>query len=487
MVFSSPVFLFLFLPLTLAGYFAMPGIRAKNLWLLAASLLFYAWGEVYFVLAMVASILANTALAAWIDRRRARPGAARAGMAVAVAVNIGMLLALKYWNFAAGNLNALRAVLGLAPVAAPRVPLPIGISFFTFQALSYVIDVYRRDDPAERNPLAVGLYISLFPQLIAGPIVRYKDVAAQIRARLVTARGFARGIGRFTVGLAKKMIVANTAGAIAERIFPAAAGGLTPATAWFGVFCYALQIYFDFSGYSDMAIGLGRMFGFRFMENFNYPYVSQSLREFWQRWHISLSTWFRDYLYIPMGGSRAGGWRTYRNLAVVFLLCGLWHGASWTFVAWGLFHGVFLVLERLGLGRWVARRPRPLRHAYVLALTAVSWVLFRCDSFGAALAFLAAMAGRSGADGVALHPGLFLDADTGLILALGALGATPIAGRAWRAWRGLRVRAARRPHGRTAWMVAHQLATNAGLAAALFLCALLLAKGTYNPFIYFRF
>ncbi len=487
MVFSSAVFLFLFLPVTLGVYLVLPGLRARNVWLLAASLFFYAWGEVYFVLVMVASIALNTALAAWAGRRRAagRPG--RAPVTLAVLFNVGLLLVFKYANFLVANLNALRAGLGAGPLAVPDIPLPIGISFFTFQALSYVLDVHRGDAEARRNPLRVGLYIGLFPQLIAGPIVRYRDVASQIDRRKTTLRGAVRGLRRFTVGLGKKMLIANAMGEVADRVFPAAGGGLTPGTAWLGVLCYTLQIYFDFSGYSDMAIGLGRLFGFRFMENFRYPYIATSLREFWQRWHISLSTWFRDYLYLPMGGSRAGPWRTYRNLLVVFLLCGLWHGASWTFVAWGLFHGAFLVLERLGLGRLLDRLWRPLRHAYVLLLTAVSWVLFRCESFADALAYLGSLAGLTPADGVAVNPAMLLTPHVLLVIAAGAVGATPVAGLLRRLGRGLRIRAARRPAGRVAWLAARHLGAAAATAAVLILCALLLARGTYNPFIYFRF
>ena len=290
------------------------------------------------------------------------------------------MIVFKYADFLVGNLNALLGPLRLAPLSLPGIALPIGISFFTFQALSYVIDVYRREVPVQRNPFDLGLYIALFPQLIAGPIVRYHDVARQLVERVVTRQGFAYGVERFVVGLGKKVLIANTLAVQADLIFAIPADQLTAPVAWFGLVCYTLQIYFDFSGYSDMAIGLGYMFGFRFLENFSHPYVAQSITEFWRRWHISLSTWFRDYLYVPLGGNRGSALRTYRNLVLVFFLCGLWHGASWSFVVWGLLHGFLLVIERMGLGRLMARWPRALRHAWTLFFVMIAWVFFRADS-----------------------------------------------------------------------------------------------------------
>ncbi|MEE8467510.1 MAG: MBOAT family O-acyltransferase [Planctomycetota bacterium] len=410
MVFSSPTFLFLFLPLVLVLHLVL-GKRLRNAGLLAASLLFYAWGEGFLVAIMLLSIATNWGLGLWVARARAAGGGKRA-VAVSVAFNLGLLVTFKYANWIWASLSSLLGALGLmdgglppmAEVLGPPlealgltdgslpadwgIRLPIGISFFTFQAMSYVIDVYRGEAEIQRNPVHFGVYIALFPQLIAGPIVRYRDVAQQIRERTVDLTGFAWGVRRFVVGLGKKMLIANVVGHAADRIFALTPAELTTSAAWLGLVCYTLQIYFDFSGYSDMAIGLGRMLGFRFLENFRFPYVSRSVTEFWRRWHISLSTWYRDYLYIPLGGSRRGPGRTYLNLLIVFALCGLWHGASWSFLVWGLFHGAFLVVERLGLGAALERRPAVLRHAYLLAVVMTGWVFFRAETLTQALEYL---------------------------------------------------------------------------------------------------
>jgi alginate O-acetyltransferase complex protein AlgI len=275
------------------------------------------------------------------------------------------------------------------------VRLPLGISFFTFHALSYVIDVYRHKWPAAKNPGDVALYIFFFPQLIAGPILRWSAIAPQLVQRAVTRERFAEGIRRFVGGLAKKMIIANVVAVPADKLFALPGQELTPSLAWLAIGCYTLQIYFDFSGYSDMAVGLGKMFGFEFIENFNFPYTAQSIKDFWRRWHISLSSWFRDYLYIPLGGNRCSGWRNHLNLMIVFFLCGLWHGASWTFVIWGLYHGAFLLIERTRFGDWLERLPRPLRHIYTLLVVMIGWVLFRTETFAQATSVLASMAGLS--------------------------------------------------------------------------------------------
>jgi alginate O-acetyltransferase complex protein AlgI len=482
MVFSSPLFLFLFLPLVLLGYL-LAGPRGRNLLLLAASLLFYAWGEEVLVLVMIGSILVNHALAVWIQASRGRPGA-RAALALAVVANIGCLGVYKYAGWLWDSLAALLTLLGAPPDvlgARPQIELPIGISFFTFQALSAVIDVYR-GDAVSRSPLNFALYVACFPQLIAGPIVRYKDVVEQLERRRVTLDSFAYGVRRFVVGLGKKVLIANVLAVQADAIFALPASELGFDVAWLGVVCYALQIYFDFSGYSDMAIGLGRMFGFVYLENFLHPYASRSVTEFWRRWHISLSTWFRDYLYIPLGGNRLGPRRTYFNLLVVFLLCGLWHGAAWTFVAWGLFHGLFLVLERVGLLRWLERSPPLLRHAYLLLTVMVGWVFFRCETLPGALAYLRAMFAPE-IPSSALHPAaLYLEPATALALLAGALGSVPWLPRLaeWRE----RMRARGERPGLDA---ALEAAVNAAVAVLLAVSALELAAGAYNPFIYFRF
>ncbi|MFZ0133944.1 MAG: MBOAT family O-acyltransferase [Desulfobacterales bacterium] len=318
-------------------------------------------------------------------------------------------------------MNPLLAQISAAPIDLAPIHLPIGISFFTFQAMSYVVDVYRRDAAVQLNPLNIGLYIALFPQLIAGPIIRYHDIAAQIVRRRVGLDDFSYGIQRFVAGLGKKVLIANQVAAIADRVFSSPYETLTPGIAWLGVLCYTLQIYFDFSGYSDMAIGLGRMFGFHFLENFNDPYISRSITEFWRRWHISLSRWFRDYLYIPLGGNRGGPLRTYVNLLVVFFLCGLWHGASWNFIIWGLLHGLFLVIERLGFDKALNRSWPPLRNVYVMTVVCSGWVFFRTDSLSAALHYLGAMAGLNPAVPIQQQAFIYIDHHIRLAIAAGIL------------------------------------------------------------------
>lgn len=476
MVFSSPIFLFLFLPITLAGYFLLPK-RWRNLWLLATSLLFYGWGEPKFVVVMLASIIINFLLALWIDRFP-DPGRRRLPLAAAVIANIGLLAFFKYAEFSADNLNTVLAELHVQPLPVPSIALPIGISFFTFHALSYVIDVYRRTVPVQRNPFKIGLYIALFSQLIAGPIIRYHDVARQLDERNVTRHDFAYGVERFIIGLGKKVLIANSLAGPADLIFSIPGDQLTLPVAWLGLACYTLQIYFDFSGYSDMAIGLGRMFGFHFLENFNYPYISQSLTEFWRRWHISLSNWFRDYLYIPLGGNRVAPWRVYLNLVIVFFLCGLWHGASWTFVFWGLFHGAFLVSERIGLARRIASWRAPLRHAYLVLVVMVSWVFFRSVTLSDAGSFLAAMTGMSRASGLEHPLALYTDLQTLLALTIGAVGCTPVIP-AVKGWLDR--------FGAPSLEIGASGIKLVAMASILMTSVMLLAAGTYNPFIYFRF
>jgi alginate O-acetyltransferase complex protein AlgI len=476
MVFSSPIFLFLFLPITLGVYFVLSR-RARNIWLLGTSLVFYGWGEPKFVLVMLTSIVVNFLLALWIDRRRGQHGA-RVPLTAAIVANIGLLATFKYTDFITGNLNALLGELHLPPFALPGIALPIGISFFTFHALSYVIDVYRGEAPVQRNPLTLGLYIALYSQLIAGPIIRYHDVARQLDERSVDRADFAYGIERFIVGLGKKVLIANSLAGPADLIFSIPGDQLTLPVAWLGLVCYTLQIYFDFSGYSDMAIGLARMVGFRFLENFNYPYISQSLTEFWRRWHISLSTWFRDYLYIPLGGNRVAPRRVYVNLLIVFFLCGLWHGASWNFVFWGFFHGGFLVAERMKLAQWLAAWWAPFRHLYAALVVMVSWVFFRAASLPEAWSFLYAMVGLSPASGIEHPIALYLDAQTLLAVTVGIVASTPVLTtvKRWRddlSFRGSEIGAS--------------VIEVTGQALILMTSVMLLAAGTYNPFIYFRF
>lgn len=391
MVFSSKIFLFFFLPAVLTGYFLLrKHRRASNLFLTLASLIFYAWGEPKFVFVMMASIVVNWLFGLWVDRVRGNRRAARGVVALMVVFNLSLLGVFKYLTFLLTNV---RSWFGLSfPI--PHIALPIGISFFTFQGLSYVIDVYRGDAAVQRDPLKLALYIAFFPQLVAGPIVRYTTVAEEIDERHESVSEFSAGAVRFLFGLGKKMLLANAVARIADAAFAAVMPSVL--FAWLGAVAYTFQIYFDFSAYSDMAIGLGRMFGFHFLENFNYPYVARSVTEFWRRWHISLSTWFRDYVYIPLGGNRCSRARNVWNLFVVWFLTGMWHGASWNFIAWGLWFFVLLVGEKLLWGKALEHLPSLVRHAYAMVLVVFSWVLFRAETLTAAAAYFAAMFGSSG-------------------------------------------------------------------------------------------
>ena len=484
MVFSTPLFLFAFLPIALSGYYLLDR-RFRNGWLLATSLFFYAWGETWVALVMLASCLANYGLAMALAATRSRLGK-KAIVAASLCFNLGLLVLFKYANFLTENLNPLLSELTLPTIELGTIALPIGISFFTFQALSYVIDVYRNDAPVQRNPIDFSLYIALFPQLIAGPIVRYHDVATQIVQRIHSSTKFYEGMQPFVFGLTKKMLVANTAAECADAIYALPVAELTPGLAWLGTICYSLQIYFDFSGYSDMAIGLGLMFGFRYLENFRHPYVAQSITDFWRRWHISLSSWFRDYLYIPLGGNRRGRYRTYFNLLLVFVLCGLWHGAAWTFLAWGVYHGLFLIVERLGLLRTLDGVPRVLRHAYTLLAVMVGWVLFRSETFEQALAMLAAMVGLAAGTGELQSATTYLGPELWIVMIAGAIFSLPIVPAIQRRAHAL-LNGASSPAFRVlAELVAQPLLLGL-LFTLLLLCSSKMAVGTYNPFIYFRF
>jgi alginate O-acetyltransferase complex protein AlgI len=490
LLFTEPTFLFLFLPLLLALYFA-PGLgRARehgayaNWLLLVASVVFYAKGGGPFTWLMLAMIAFNYWMAIAVDRGR-DAGTATRWLAIAVGVDLAVLGIFKYANFFADNVNALLLVVDRQPLVIPRVLLPIGISFFTFHAISYVVDVYRRDAVAQKSPVHAALYMLLFPQLIAGPIIRYRDIADQLARRLVSLDDFAYGVRRFIIGLSKKVLIANVVAGPADRIFEMSLAQLSTAHAWLGITCYTLQIYFDFSGYSDMAIGLGRMFGFRFPENFRWPYVAASVQDFWRRWHLSLSTWFRDYLYIPLGGNRVSPGRQYRNLVTVFFLCGLWHGASWNFVIWGLWHGTFLVIERVaGVGRKKTSTP-PVRrsgdsgifawplwpHVYTMLVVMIGWVFFRAETLPGALGFLRAMFGLHDAAVAPFTIGFFLTPEVWIALVAGVIGSTPWIPTLARRDRGGFVEAL----------------SAVALVAVLFASIMQVAARTYNPFIYFRF
>lgn len=383
MVFSSTVFLFMFLPILFVIYFIVPERfrETRNNILLIASLFFYAWGEPVFVFVMLLSIFINYICGFIAVKHK------KLGISIASIIGIGLLIYYKYTMFLLGNINS---AFGLN-LPVPEIVLPIGISFFTFQGLSYVIDVARGDAPVQKNPLHVALYVALFPQLIAGPIVRYQTVAEEICKRHENLTEAAEGARRFMLGLAKKMLISNAMGQVADKVFAVSAGELTWDLAWVGAFAYTMQIYFDFSAYSDMAIGLGKMFGFHFLENFNYPYISKSITEFWRRWHISLSTWFRDYVYIPLGGNRCSKPRWLFNILLVWLLTGVWHGAAWNFIIWGLYFGIILMIEKLVLGKILERLPSFVQWLYAFVLIVIGWVIFRSESLGQIAYYLKAM------------------------------------------------------------------------------------------------
>ena len=478
MLFSEPAFLFSFLPLVLLVLAVVP--RAlRNTVLLIASLVFYAWGEKLFVLAMLGSIAFNY-VGGLVVHKLGQGKRATLAVAIVVAINLAGLAAFKYAAFFIENTNALLALLHVAPFAVPDVRLPAGISFFTFHVLSYVVDVYRGDAGVQRNPLDLALYVALFPQLIAGPILRYHDIAPQLTKRKVTLDGFSEGVVRFGLGLGKKMIIANAMAQLADDIWALPGEQLSAGTAWLGAVSYMLQIYFDFSGYSDMAVGLGLLFGFQFRENFEHPYIARSVREFWRRWHISLSTWFRDYLYIPLGGNRVSLRRQYANLLLVFFLCGLWHGGSWTYVLWGLFHGTFLVLERLpAVDRAFSKLPAPLQHGYTLFVVLIGWVLFRAPDLESALHFQRTMFGLGTPKVNAPSWHEYLVPETLLTLVAAIIGSTPVMQK-------LRAKVDRLEPGSLRWLMA-QSSGALGLLLVLAYSSMLMASGAYNPFIYFRF
>ena len=477
MVFSSVSFLFFFLPAFLLCYALLPW---RNATALAFSLLFYVWGEGVFVLVLLLSVLINFFAGSAIGH--AAPEHRRLWLTLGVCANLALLVYFKYFGF------LMLEVIGCQGLDPEQVPhLPLGISFFTFQSLSYLIDVYRGEAKPARSLRDLALYILMFPQLVAGPIVRYASVARQLRRRVIHASYVRHGLLFFSVGLAQKVLLADNMAGVADKVFALPADQLGTGLAWAGALAYMQQIYFDFAGYSNMAIGLGLIMGFKFPHNFDYPYISQSITEFWRRWHMSLSSWFRDYLYIPLGGNRHGPLTTYRNLFVVFALCGLWHGASWTFLAWGLYHGTLLVLERLGLGRVLAWLPRAARHLYALLAVLVGWVLFRAESFDQARLFLGRMLGLA-ASPSAQAPALaeIMTHQQWLFGALGLLAATPLLRRLSARLLTDRTLAAGRRRGfRTG---ARAVALDASfILGTLFLCSLYVASGTYSPFIYFRF
>ncbi len=463
MLFNSPIFLFFFLPIVLLCYYAV-GKKYKNLILLLFSLLFYTWGEKELVVLIIASSLVDYTCGIMIEN-----GRRKLGLWLSILFNLGILFSFKYFNFTVDNLVLLSELLAIDAQtlkSVGEVVLPLGISFYTFQTMSYTIDVYRGNVKANRNFIDFATYVTLFPQLIAGPIIRYKDIHLQLENRSVSPQKFAEGVERFTIGLAKKMLIANNSAFLADAIFSLPAAEVTMPLGWLGVLAYSIQIYYDFSGYSDMAIGLGKMFGFDFLENFNYPYISKTIQEFWRRWHISLSTWFKEYLYIPLGGNRLSSTRTYLNLMLVFLVTGLWHGASWTFVVWALIHGAFIVLEKIWLGSFLAKR-KVLSHAYMLFVIFTSWPFFRSESISEALRYCQNMFAFN-FDLKLEFLSFYLNTEVWLALLFGVIFAMPAYNKVWARRKSLAMRYAL-------------------LMLVFMVSAMYVSNDTYNPFIYFRF
>lgn len=467
MLFSSIVFLFTFLPVILILYYIVPR-SFKNPVLLLGSLIFYAWGEPVYIFLMLLSILFNYISGLDIARHLGNRHEARKSLIFNVIVNLCMLGFFKYQGFVLDSINS------VLPIDIPyrELALPIGISFYTFQTLSYIIDVYRGNVRVQKNLLDFALYVSMFPQLIAGPIVKYADIQRQLHVRKETWGGFGYGAQRFIRGLAKKVLIANTAGMVFTKVTAMSASDTSTLTAWIGCAAYTFQIYFDFSGYSDMAIGLGRMFGFRFLENFDHPYISKSITEFWRRWHISLSTWFREYVYIPLGGNRVSVAKHVRNILVVWLLTGLWHGARWNFVMWGVYYGILLLIEKYALGRVLDKLPGFLRHIYSMLFVMIGWVFFFSPSLGSAVQYLKLMFGAG--HGLVDKAGLYLLVTNAVLWIVAAVGSTPVV------------------HDLYARFVYREeksrIAINCVVYGIMFLmCIAYLVTETYNPFLYFRF
>ena len=463
MLFSSMTFVFMFLPIVCALYL-LSQKRFHNPILLAASILFYAWGEPKYLAIMLLTILINYAGAIAVEKFNHK----KLWLIFTIIVDLGLLIYFKYFNFIIDNINNLFH----SHINAIDVIMPIGISFYTFQALSYVIDVFRGDCKAQKDIYKLALYICLFPQLIAGPIVKYHDVAEQIEDRKVNFDKVTIGVKRFIIGLSKKMLIANTLGAIADKIFTQPADTFSPLVAWLGSISYTLQLYYDFSGYSDMAIGLGLIFGFQFMENFNYPYISKSITEFWRRWHISLSTWFKQYLYIPLGGNRISKNRTYINLGIVFLLTGIWHGASWNFVFWGIWNGFFIILEKMtGWHNDTDKLPvKILKHIYTIFVFVLGWVMFRADNMTYAWTYLKNMFGLVKVHDITYTMMYYVDNIEIITLIAAILCAMPI----FRNMIHIEKKTVK-------------LLVNIWLLVLFILSSASIAASTYNPFIYFRF
>ena len=464
MVFSSILFLFYFLPAILILYYLSPK-KSKNAVLFFGSLFFYAWGEPVHVGLLILSTVFNYFFGIQIEKAENDKKKKKIMLTIGIALNLLLLVVFKYTNFLIETLNLVL----IHDIPLTKITLPIGISFFTFQTMSYIIDVYRKNAKAQKNYINFGTYVALFPQLVAGPIVRYNSIDEQLTKRRETIEGFTKGIKCFTIGLAKKVLIANNIGLLWESINSMPISEISVLTSWLGVIAYALQIYFDFSGYSDMAIGLGKMFGFEFEINFNYPYISKSITEFWRRWHISLSTWFKEYVYIPLGGNRKGRARTYLNLFIVWTLTGIWHGAGMNFVAWGVYYALVLILEKSFLEKILKKLPSGLTMLYSFVLVLIGWVLFASSDLASAVSYLKVMFGMGKNPAV---DGIFIYnlRSYALLLAIGLIGAFP--------------------YPKKAWTKLTQCKNSVALLAVivmLLLCTAYLIDSSYNPFLYFRF
>lgn len=468
MLFSTPIFLFLFLPLVIIGYYVLRD-SLRIYFLMLASLFFYAWGEPRYIIVMLISITVNYLMGLALHISANQKKAIRLTLLIiAIAGNVGILFYFKYLDFALENINL---IFGTGFVSR-NIIMPIGISFFTFQGMSYIIDLYKGKVEVQKNPAIVAFYISFFPQLIAGPIVRYIDIKEQIYNRTETLEKFVSGAKRFIIGLAKKVIIANSVGYVADTIFATSATDNTAMSAWIAIICYTFQIFFDFSGYSDMAIGLAKMFGFEFKENFNYPYISKSVTEFWRRWHISLSSWFRDYLYIPLGGNRTGN--VYVNLIIVFLVTGLWHGASWNFIIWGLWHGLFLIIERVTkLNKLEIKWLVPFRHIFTMLIVIIGWVFFRVEGFGEALSWLGVMFGVIRPEDPGFTIWYYIGTMEIIVLAVAIIASLPF------------VKTKMYDVLSQKW--GYKYIAGAATIGLFFVSIMFVVSSSYNPFIYFRF
>lgn len=467
MVFSSILFMFLYLPIVLAVYYIVP-VKWRNVWLFAVNFVFYGWGEPVYIVLMIFSITINYINGIFVGKyRETDKQKARKFLVFNIIINVALLFFFKYYDLFVGTFNSLTGLDFIKPLG---LTLPIGISFYTFQTMSYPIDIYRGDSEVQKSYISFGTFVALFPQLIAGPIVRYKDVASQLGFRATSPNQFASGVRRFTVGLGKKVLIANNVGALWDTYAAMGSAELTMAGSWMAIIAFSIQIYFDFAGYSDMAIGLGRMLGFEFLENFNYPYISRSITEFWRRWHISLGTWFRDYVYIPLGGNRKGEMRQYFNIMVVWSLTGFWHGANWTFLMWGAFYGVMLIIEKRFLLKRLERAPKLVGNLYVQIITLLGWVLFQLDTLDKCGVFYKAMFGM-GQAGFSSPVDSYYFLSFVLIILVGAIASTPLPRKLFK----------KLPE------KVQAVAIPILVVGVLVLSTAYLVDATYNPFLYFRF